>query len=303
MEIIGQDITSEEKQLLGCFTYSNNKTYVHSDPDLMPKNKSAWTSWNYLGNTRDSIGNSTNASSDTANAKSYDARPVYVTYWLNKLQKLSHNKDIFVSLNPNKAPVADKTYTMINYAHPQYTINTIQAQKNISMIQGKNNLYYCGAWMGYGFHEDGFRSGIEVAIAISNEPTKWMKKFGSLSIIPGITNASTNSIILKNKSQTNNGTIITTKTNSMPTFPLLSLLLKSIVSPIYYGFECICQHQICQFLSKNLQKGKLTMILPNNKTVVFQGKDEDLKLSEEVVLHVFNNNFFVRLALEADIGK
>ena len=111
LTILGSDATKEEKEALGCFHYFINDTYVHTDVNLMPKSKHAWTSWNYIGN------------SVPANE---NQKPVYVTYWLNKLQKLNHKRDIFVSLNPHTPPSSAHTLSRIQYSHPQYTATSVQ---------------------------------------------------------------------------------------------------------------------------------------------------------------------------------
>jgi predicted NAD/FAD-binding protein len=131
------DASQFEKDVVGSFKYSPNDTYVHTDVDLMPKAKSAWTSWNYIGNSA-AVG---------------EEKPVFVTYWLNKLQKLNHPTDIFVSLNPSTPPAADKILKRMNYTHPQYTQESVAAQKRVVELQGNKGTYFCGAWMGFGFHE------------------------------------------------------------------------------------------------------------------------------------------------------
>jgi uncharacterized protein len=135
--ILGDNATDLEKKAVGSFKYSPNNTYVHTDKALMPKAKSAWTSWNYIGNTK----------------ATGDEKPVFVTYWLNKLQKLNHPTDIFVSLNPSTPPAADKILKKMVYTHPQYTQESVAAQKKVVELQGLQGTYFCGAWMGYGFHE------------------------------------------------------------------------------------------------------------------------------------------------------
>ncbi|MEE2695271.1 MAG: NAD(P)-binding protein [Pseudomonadota bacterium] len=121
--------------------YTKNKVYLHKDPRFMPKRKSVWASWNYIEDeTRSSV-----------------------TYWMNKLQNLNTNEDIFVSLNPSCSPEMRKTIKKIIYHHPFFDFKTFQAQKEIQMIQGEKNIWFCGAYLGYGFHEDGIKSGISVA--------------------------------------------------------------------------------------------------------------------------------------------
>lgn len=128
LQILGSSATDEEREALSKFHYSVNDTYVHSDTKLMPKSKAAWTSWNYLGKS----------------SQSDDKCPVFVTYWLNRLQHLNHNRDIFVSLNPTVVPDADKTFTRLQYSHPQYTKDSVKAQRLVAKLQGVNGAYFCG---------------------------------------------------------------------------------------------------------------------------------------------------------------
>lgn len=128
LKILGNSASSKEKEVLGCFKYSNNKTYVHSDESLMPKSKAAWTCWNYIGTS----------------SPLHASKPVYVTYWINKLQNLSHPKPILVSLNPFNPPDSGKTYAVIDYAHPQYSTGSVKAQRQVAAMQGENGTFFCG---------------------------------------------------------------------------------------------------------------------------------------------------------------
>ena len=121
--------------------YTKNLVYLHKDPRLMPKRKNVWASWNYIE----------------------DEKKSSVTYWMNKLQNLNTNEDIFVSLNPSCRPEIGKTIKKIIYHHPLFDFKTFKAQKEIQMIQGERNIWFCGAYLGYGFHEDGINSGIKIA--------------------------------------------------------------------------------------------------------------------------------------------
>jgi hypothetical protein len=129
LSILKDEATDIEKELLSSFTYSTNATYIHCDERLMPKSKAAWTSWNFIGYSKE---------------KGNGSRPVYVSYWLNKLQKFSHSRNIFVSLNPLVKPEADKVFSLIDYRHPQFTLKSINAQNRLPYIQGQQNTYYCG---------------------------------------------------------------------------------------------------------------------------------------------------------------
>ena len=139
-----KNIKKETSDLLNKFQYQNNIVFLHSDNSLMPLNKNVWSSWNYLSNKD----NKTKSS---------------VTYWMNILQELKTKKEIFVSLNPYKNPKKSLIYQKINYMHPIFNNKTSDAQKNIFSIQGNNNIYFCGAWTGYGFHEDGIKSAVSIA--------------------------------------------------------------------------------------------------------------------------------------------
>ncbi len=121
--------------------YNKNKVYLHSDERLMPKNRKAWASWNYLENKSQ----------------------LSVTYWMNLLQDIKTSKNFFVSLNPSQLPDSDKIEKIIYYEHPVYDLQTFKSQKEVDLIQGMNNIWFCGAYLGYGFHEDGIKSGKRVA--------------------------------------------------------------------------------------------------------------------------------------------
>ena len=135
---------SEEANLLKDFKYQKNTSILHSDINFMPKRKSVWSSWNYITET----GNSGNLS---------------ITYWMNELQGLNSPKPILLSLNPKILPNPDLIYGQYSYSHPILDNNAINIQKKLSSIQGKNNLWFCGAWTGFGFHEDGVKSAVEIA--------------------------------------------------------------------------------------------------------------------------------------------
>ena len=112
----------------------------------MPENKNVWSSWNYLSNNN-------NKSS--------------VTYWMNILQNLPTKKNIFISLNQFLIPKKTLTYKKIYYEHPIFNNDTDEAQKKIISIQGKDNVYFVGAWTGYGFHEDGIKSAVNVVKSLN----------------------------------------------------------------------------------------------------------------------------------------
>lgn len=138
--------SQKQRTILGSIPYKPNKVYLHRDESLMPKRRAAWSAWNYLG-TRNGSG----------------ARDLSLTYWMNRLQNIDERYPLFVSLNPHTAPQPDKVFRELTYDHPQFDAAAIDAQRRLQSIQGEDNIWYCGAWTRYGFHEDGLRSGLEVA--------------------------------------------------------------------------------------------------------------------------------------------
>lgn len=143
------DASSEERQILGDIRYRPNDVYLHRDPALMPRNTKVWASWNYMSD-RDAG----------------ETRDVTVSYWMNRLQNLDRSKPVFVTLNPFEAPAPDKTFAKYVYDHPQFDAKALAAKQQLARIQGVNNTWYCGAWAGHGFHEDGLASGLRVARAL-----------------------------------------------------------------------------------------------------------------------------------------
>ena len=144
------DADAGERAILGAIGYSPNTVYLHRDVRLMPKRRHAWASWNFLRWQREGT----------------PVNDVAVTYWMNRLQAIDEDKPLFVSLNPPFAPDPDLTFGKYICEHPQYNAAAFAAQKRLSEIQGRRHTWFCGAWTGYGFHEDGLRSGLAVAEAL-----------------------------------------------------------------------------------------------------------------------------------------
>ena len=137
---IVDDMSSEEQEILSMFEYTTNNALLHHDQNLMPNEKSLWSSWNSFKNNK------------------YD----YVSYWMNNLQKLDIERDIFVTLGNYPDVDEEKVFKRIKYEHPLYSEQTIKGQKLIRSIQGNRKTYFTGAHLGYGFHEDGIKSSLEV---------------------------------------------------------------------------------------------------------------------------------------------
>lgn len=144
------DADDRERAILGAIGYSPNTIYLHRDPALMPKRRRAWAAWNFLRWPRQ---------------ERFD-NDVSVTYWMNELQGIDRDKPLFLSLNPPAAPDPALTFGKYLCEHPQYNAAAFAAQKRLPEIQGKRRAWFCGAWAGYGFHEDGLRSGLAVAEAL-----------------------------------------------------------------------------------------------------------------------------------------
>lgn len=139
------DATEDENKVLGAFTYQKNQAFLHGDAAVMPKRKACWSSWNYSAD---------------------NAKQVAVTYWMNRLQGIDNKYPLFVTLNPAQPIAKEKIYDEHLFEHPVFTREAIAAQALIPTIQGKRNLWFCGAYQRYGFHEDGLMSGIAVAKAL-----------------------------------------------------------------------------------------------------------------------------------------
>ena len=142
-----KDATPAERNVLSAISYQPNRAVLHSDPSCLPHNRKAWAAWNY-----ESIAGN-------------DPR-VCVHYLLNQLQPLPFRRPVIVSLNPLRAPAKDSILGEFDYAHPVFDAAAIAAQYELKNIQGKQNTWFAGAWTGYGFHEDGLKSGLAVAQAI-----------------------------------------------------------------------------------------------------------------------------------------
>ena len=136
----------EENRILSKWTYTQNQVTLHTDKSVMPPKRKAWASWNY---TR--FGGK-------------QLQPVMnMSYYMNRLQRLKVTKDYFVTLNGDAYIDPDRVIESVTYHHPCYTFESLSTHKELDNINGKDRIFYCGAYCGYGFHEDGARSGLAVA--------------------------------------------------------------------------------------------------------------------------------------------
>ncbi|WP_339630785.1 FAD-dependent oxidoreductase [uncultured Sneathiella sp.] len=147
-----------QRKLLGAFSYEKNLAVLHRDAALMPKRRKAWASWNYIGNT---------GSQDEMEDS------LCVSYWMNRLQGLDAEQDYFVTLNPAVEPRSGTVLRSFPYEHPLFDTAAMAAQKLLWNLQGQKNLWFCGSYFGYGFHEDGIQSGLAVAEALGGTRRPW----------------------------------------------------------------------------------------------------------------------------------
>jgi predicted NAD/FAD-binding protein len=140
-----QDATPEEEEALACFTYTRNRVVLHADSSLLPSRPSVRASWNYV--------------TEDCHAQA----PLSVTYHLNRLQSLDSETDYCVTVNPPPGLHPELVLRELDYSHPTYTFRTLEGQRRLAAINGKDRIYYAGAHLGYGFHEDGVASAAQVA--------------------------------------------------------------------------------------------------------------------------------------------
>jgi uncharacterized protein len=155
------DADSAEHALLSAVRYAPNTAYLHRDPALMPRRQAAWASWNYLREPGDA-----------------GESGVCVSYWMNLLQAIPREKPLFVTLNPKKPPQPDLTFRQFSYAHPQFDVAALRAQREIGAIQNRNGVSFAGAWLGYGFHEDGLSAGLSAAARLGGI-APWAKELAA----------------------------------------------------------------------------------------------------------------------------
>jgi len=148
--------TAAEAETLGRIRYQPNTAVLHTDLALMPRRRRAWASWNYIGTGQES--------SDDA---------LCVTYWMNLLQSLETPQSLFVTLNPNRDIDQGRVLRTYDYEHPIFDAAALDAQSRLWQLQGCGNTWYCGAYFGSGFHEDGIQAGLAVAERLGGVRRPW----------------------------------------------------------------------------------------------------------------------------------
>jgi len=166
-----EDASPQERALLGAFRYTPNHAVLHTDDRLMPRRRSCWSSWNYVGRRPEAGG---------------DSGDLCVTYWMNRLQVLPDHAPLFVTLNPAEEPDPARVIHSETYEHPLFDAAAIRAQRSFWSIQGERNTWYAGAWLGSGFHEDGLQAGLAVAEALGGLRRPWRvaEESGRINLAP-----------------------------------------------------------------------------------------------------------------------
>lgn len=149
------DPSPDERRLLGAFAYTRNEAVLHSDPRLMPARRRVWASWNYLAH------------------RAEGGSSLSVTYWMNRLQSLPETTPLFVTLNPGRSPRAGSVLRTQTYEHPLFDAAALIAQRQLWTLQGRRGSWFCGAYFGAGFHEDGLQAGLAVAEQLGGVRRPW----------------------------------------------------------------------------------------------------------------------------------
>jgi predicted NAD/FAD-binding protein len=153
-----EDPGVQECALLGAFRYTRNHAVLHNDETLMPERRAVWSSWNYIGAAETAVDH---------------RRRLCVTYWMNRLQGVPESRPLFVTLNPIRPPRSGSLIRSEIYEHPLFDAAAMAAQKRLWSLQGVNRTWFCGAYFGSGFHEDGLQAGLAVAEQLGGVRRPW----------------------------------------------------------------------------------------------------------------------------------
>ena len=144
------DVSSQEADVLGAIRYQRNRAVLHTDTSVLPRHRSAWAAWNY------------------ESGPAGQAQQVCLHYWLNRLQPLPWTQPVLLSLNPLRDISRNQIMGEYDYDHPVFDRAAIEAQAGVAQLQGQRRTWFCGAWTGYGFHEDGLKAGQGVGRTLLN---------------------------------------------------------------------------------------------------------------------------------------
>jgi len=259
LALLKEDSSEEDKRLLAKVRYQPNDVYLHNDTKQMPVARNAWASWNVLDQTKKNEGN----------------RSVCVTYWLNNLQNLPEGSPLrLCTLNPIEPPPPDKVIAKFTLEHPVFDVPALEAQTEINTRQScyenlnGRNVWFAGAWLGSGFHEDGIRSAVAVATGINGgRLPAWALSIGA------------------------------------PEKPALQLIRGP--SPEVTNAQSFGLGLFRAVASRGIKKGLLRLVLPNGEEMQFGrvSKDEAVRLGEPVVTMTIKNlDMMMRCIRDSDVG-
>lgn len=160
--------TSEEREVIGSFRYQPNRVVLHTDTSFMPRRRAAWASWAYLSDSANEAHLTERVSARSVGPGAATAPAISLSYWMNNLQPLATKTPIIVTLNPHREP--EDVQNEHWFDHPVFDAAAIAAQQRIPTLQGQNHTYFAGAWLRYGFHEDGLLSAVNVAEKMGISP-------------------------------------------------------------------------------------------------------------------------------------
>ena len=161
-----KDASHQEQKLLGSIRYERNTAILHTDTTLMPKRRKAWASWNYISDDKDT-----------------DTGLVSLTYWMNLLQNIDNRFPLFVTLNPHRYPKPEHLIKTFEYEHPVFNHAALESQQRLWELQGVNRTWFCGAYFGHGFHEDGLQAGLAVGESLGGVQRPWSVENDSSRIV------------------------------------------------------------------------------------------------------------------------
>ncbi|CAM9148653.1 unnamed protein product [Chrysoparadoxa australica] len=283
------DLDAARENALKSFRFADNQVLVHSDPALMPSRKAAWSSWNYLGTSQ--------------GIASAETKPVFVTYWLNKLQNLACSRDVFISLNPTVMPDPALTHRTITTRHPQFSPQGEAAQKVLAGSNGEGGLWFAGAWLGYGFHEDGLRTGLLAATGITGKPVPWMRESVEGNASAQVAKAAGKG---NGHSSEQNGAAAAALVHQelVAPQPTVAVAKRRMASRIRSGLSGIVSAAaavfVRSFMRRSLTKGGWYIITPDGSRADFG--DPSCPEASKIGIRVYDWWFFVRVALEYDLG-
>ncbi len=159
--------TPAETSILGNVRYASNRVVVHTDPVVMPRSRLAWSSWNATTGIDPGL-------------------PCSVTYWMNLLQGVRTPRPVFVTLNPDATIDSSRVLVERSYTHPQFDAAALAAQRRLAELDGQAHRYFAGAWQGFGFHEDGFMSGVRAAEQLLARETGFQSMGTSSQLSPQV---------------------------------------------------------------------------------------------------------------------